>query len=166
MISLLIADASETTNLWCALWFQVSFAASVLAMIVGLYVLAGSYIPLWMPRTLEERRSGAPSVDEGLTDAVAAGRALLTEAAELQPGNIGIDDDLLRRAGDWVDDVSDALAEHDEREMQKRWMNNPRWSQERPDPITREQWDRYVVSEIRERLALLDKFRHQLRTRA
>jgi heme exporter protein D len=101
-----------------------------------------------------------PSVEKRLNDAVATGRALLTEAAGLQPGDVGVDDNLLRRAADWVDEVSDRLAEHDERDMQKRWMNNPRWSQERPDPITREQWDRYVVSEIRERLALLSDFQH------
>lgn len=104
------------------------------------------------------------SLGEALGTAEAAGRRLLTEAAALQPGKVGVDDNLLRRAEGWVDGVSDALAVHGEQDMRERWINNPRWLF-RPDPITREQWDRYVVGEIRERLALLREFEREIKAR-
>lgn len=133
---------------------------------IALLVLAGMCFVMAGRQHWREGEMVTSTRSLALTIAISKGQALLTEAAGLQPGDVGVDDALLRRAGDWVDDVSDALAEHDERDMQKRWMNNPRWAQERPDPITREQWDRYVVSEIRERLMLLSDFQHELRTRA
>jgi len=135
-------------------------------ILIALGVVAGGLtLRAWLSQSATPTQETRATLDEALSARDAVGRRLMTEAAGLQTGDVGVDDDLLRRAGDWVDDLSDALAEHEERDMQKRWMNNPRWSQERPDPITREQWDRYVVGEIRERLALLDEFQREIKAR-
>lgn len=105
------------------------------------------------------------SLDNILRDERAAGKRLLGEAASFEPvGNVGGLDDLLRRGEAWVDRVSDAFADHDEPEMHERWTNDPRW-RDGPTPITREQIDRYVVAQIRERLDVLRGFHRELRER-
>lgn len=57
MIGLLVADANTKGNQWCEAWFLVSFLVAALFAIVGLYVVVSAYLPLPMPRTLEERRA-------------------------------------------------------------------------------------------------------------
>ena len=57
MIALLIADEGRAANLWCEFWFQATFALSALCVVLGLYVAASAYLPLPMPRTLDERRA-------------------------------------------------------------------------------------------------------------
>ncbi|MCA1707974.1 MAG: hypothetical protein LC808_33740 [Actinobacteria bacterium] len=84
VIALLIADESRPASLWCEFWFQATFGLSVLCVVTGLYVAASAYLPLPMPRTLDERRSAATP---GLTDAQLAqecgslGRAISNFAA-------------------------------------------------------------------------------------
>lgn len=56
MTSLLLADGLSETSLWEATWFRASFAAVALMTLGGAYIAASAYIPLPMPRTLEERQ--------------------------------------------------------------------------------------------------------------
>jgi hypothetical protein len=56
VLTLLIADATVSDNLWCATWFQMSFATAGLFALVGLYMILSAYLPLPVPSTLAERQ--------------------------------------------------------------------------------------------------------------
>lgn len=106
------------------------------------------------------------SLPRALAESDKEGTRVLADAASLEPiGNLGFRDDVLRRADVWVDGVSDTLSKHDERDLLLRWTNDSRWQVPAPEPITRDQIQRFLVVPLGERLELLRDFRREVAQR-
>jgi hypothetical protein len=123
---------------------------------VGVAAIPSSYVA--------DQRESLP---RALAEADKEGARVLADAAPLEPaGNLGFRDDVLRRADVWIDGISDTLSKHDEHELLLRWTNDPRWLVPGPQPITRDQIQRFVVVPLGERLELLRDFQREVAQRA